>query len=143
MAIKDLLVHLDETPASKARLQAALTLGGACAAQRHRALPDRRAVPAGMGRPPPAGRAVREHLAHGEAEAEAVLASARAEAERHGTTLAIARASGPLDRLPQLLARHARYTDLTVVGQADLAGTGSTTPRWSRRRSWTAATPPW
>ena len=26
MAIKDLLVHLDETPASKARLQAALAL---------------------------------------------------------------------------------------------------------------------
>ena len=34
------------------------------------------------------------------------------------------RASGPLDRLPQLLARHARYTDLTIVGQADLAAHG-------------------
>ena len=32
--------------------------------------------------------------------------------------------SGPLDRLPQLLARHARCADLTVVGQADLAAHG-------------------
>ena len=33
MAIKDLLVRLDETPASMARLQAALTLAAACSAQ--------------------------------------------------------------------------------------------------------------
>ena len=39
-------------------------------------------------------------------------------------TLAVLRASGPLDRLPQLLARHARCTDLTIVGQADLAAHG-------------------
>ena len=59
-----------------------------------------------------------------EAEAEAVLAAARAEADRHGTALAVLRESGPLDRLPHLLARHARHTDLTVVGQADLAAHG-------------------
>ena len=37
-----------------------------------------------------------------------MLASARAEAERHGVSLAVLRASGSVDRLPQLLARHAR-----------------------------------
>ena len=67
---------------------------------------------------------LREHLAHAEAEAEAVLAAARAAAERHGASSTLMRASGPLDRLPALLARHARHTDLTVVGQPDLDGGG-------------------
>ena len=34
------------------------------------------------------------------------------------------RESGSLDRLPHLLARHARHTDLTIVGQPDLAAHG-------------------
>ena len=51
---------------------------------------------------------MREHLPHAEAEAESVLAAARAAAEGHGDELDLVRASGPLDRLPILLARHAR-----------------------------------
>jgi nucleotide-binding universal stress UspA family protein len=124
MAIKDLLVHLDETPASTTRLQAALSLASACGAQLTALYLIAEPFLPGMGGRHLPAELLREHLAHGEAEAEAVLASARAEAERHGTTLAVTRASGPLDRLPQLLARHARYTDLTVVGQADLAAHG-------------------
>jgi nucleotide-binding universal stress UspA family protein len=124
MALKDLLVHLDDTPASATRLQAALALAERCGAQVTALyLIAEPFLPGQSGRHLPA-ELLREHLAHGEAEAEAVLASARAEAERHGLPLTVIRASSPLDRLPQLLARHARYTDLTVVGQADLAAHG-------------------
>ena len=124
MAIKDLLVHLDETPASTARLQAALALAAACGAQVTALYLIAEPFLPGMGGRHLPAELLREHLAHAEAEAEAVLAAARAEAERHGATLAVLRASGPLDRLPQLLARHARCTDLTIVGQADLAAHG-------------------
>src|SRR4051812_47565617 len=124
MAIKDLLVHLDETPASATRLQATLTLATSCGAQVTALYLIAEPFLPGMGGRHLPAELLREHLAHGEAEAEAVLASARADAERHGTTLAVIRASGPLDRLPQLLARHARCTDLTIVGQADLAAHG-------------------
>lgn len=124
MAIKDLLVHLDETPASATRLQATLTLATSCGAQVTALYLIAEPFLPGMGGRHLPAELLREHLAHGEAEAEAVLASARADAERHGLTLAVIRASGPLDRLPQLLARHARCTDLTIVGQADLAAHG-------------------
>jgi nucleotide-binding universal stress UspA family protein len=124
MAIKDLLVHLDETPASATRLQATLTLATSCGAQVTALYLIAEPFLPGMGGRHLPAELLREHLAHGEAEAEAVLASASADAERHGTTLAVIRASGPLDRLPQLLARHARCTDLTIVGQADLAAHG-------------------
>jgi nucleotide-binding universal stress UspA family protein len=124
MAIKDLLVHLDETPASATRLQATLTLATSCGAQVTALYLIAEPFLPGMGGRHLPAELLREHLAHGEAEAEAVLASARADAERHGTTLAVIRASGPLDRLPQLLARHARCSDLTIVGQADLAAHG-------------------
>jgi nucleotide-binding universal stress UspA family protein len=124
MAIKDLLVHLDETPASATRLQATLTLATSCGAQVTALYLIAEPFLPGMGGRHLPAELLREHLAHGEAEAEAVLASAQADAERHGTTLAAIRASGPLDRLPQLLARHARCTDLTIVGQADLAAHG-------------------
>ena len=124
MAIKDLLVHLDETPASTARLQAALGLASACGAQISALYLVAEPFLPGMGGRHLPAELLREHLAHAEAEAEAVLAAARAAAERHGLTLAVLRAGGPLDRLPQLLARHARCTDLTIVGQADLAAHG-------------------
>ena len=124
MAIKDLLVHLDETPASERRLQAALALAAACGAQLSALYLIAEPFLPGMGGRHLPAELLREHLAHAEAEAEAVLAAATAAAERLGTTLAVLRASGPVDRLPQLLARHARCTDLTIVGQADLAAHG-------------------
>ena len=124
MAIKDLLVHLDETPASERRLQAALALAAACGAQLSALYLIAEPFLPGMGGRHLPAELLREHLAHAEGEAEAVLASARAETERQGVSLTVLRASGPLDRLPQLLARHARCTDLTIVGQADLAAHG-------------------
>ena len=84
MAIKDLLVHLDETPASERRLQAALALAAACDAQVTALYLIAEPFLPGMGGRHLPAELLREHLAHGEAEAEAMLASARAEAERHG-----------------------------------------------------------
>ena len=56
MAIKDLLVHLDQTPASTARLRGGAGAGGWLRRAGHRALPGRRAVHARHGRAPHAGR---------------------------------------------------------------------------------------
>jgi len=124
MAIKDLLVHLDETPASQARLQAGLALAARCEAQVTALYLIAEPFLPGMGGRHLPAELLREHLAHGEAEAETILAAARAEADRHGVNLAVLRGSGPVDRLPPLLARHARHSDLTLVGQPDLATHG-------------------
>ena len=129
MAIKDLLVHLDETPASQARLQAALALAARCEAQVTALYLIAEPFLPGMGGRHLPAELLREHLAHGEAEAEAILAAARAEADRHGVSLAVLRGSGPVDRLPQLLARHARHSDLTWWASPTSPRTGSTTPR--------------
>ena len=74
MAIKDLLVHLDETPASAARLQAALALAAACGAQVTALYLIAEPFLPGMGGRHLPAELLREHLAHAEAEAEAVLA---------------------------------------------------------------------
>ena len=95
MTIKDLLVHLDETPASERRLQAALALAAACGAQLSALYLIAEPFLPGMGGRHLPAELLREHLAHAEAEAEAVLAAATAAAERLGTTLAVLRASGP------------------------------------------------
>jgi nucleotide-binding universal stress UspA family protein len=117
--IRDLLVHLDHTPASPARLEAALALAAACGAQVTAlyllAEPFLRGV-AGLHAPI---EVIREHLAHAEAEAEAVFATARELAARRNLTLATRRETGSVDRLPMLLAREARASDLVVVGQPD------------------------
>ena len=78
MAIKDLLVHLDETPASAARLQAALALAAACGAQVTALYLIAEPFLPGMGGRHLPAELLREHLAHAEAEAEAVLAAAAA-----------------------------------------------------------------
>ena len=124
MAIKDLLVHLDETPASATRLQAALALAAACGAQVSALYLIAEPFLPGMGGRHLPAELLREHLAHAEAEAETLLVGARIEADRHGVALDIIRESGSLDRLPHLLARHSRYTALTIVGQPDLTAHG-------------------
>src|SRR3954451_4877431 len=108
MAIKDLLVHLDETPASATRLQATLTLATSCGAQVTALYLIAEPFLPGMGGRHLPAELLREHLVEGEAEAEAVLAPAGAAAERHGRILAVIRVSGPLYRLREHLARHAR-----------------------------------
>jgi nucleotide-binding universal stress UspA family protein len=120
MALKDLLVYLDQSPAPAAPLQAALILAQRLDAHLTAlhliAEPFLRGM---VGHHLPA-EVMREHLAHAEAEAEGILASARAAAGRHGVDLDAVRESGSLDKLPTLLARRARCTDLTVIGQPNL-----------------------
>jgi nucleotide-binding universal stress UspA family protein len=89
MAIKDLLVHLDETPASGARLQAALALAAPCRAHVTALYLVAEPFLPGMGGRHLPADLLREHMAHAEAEAEAVLAVARAEADRHGIAHAL------------------------------------------------------
>jgi nucleotide-binding universal stress UspA family protein len=124
MALKDLLVYLDQAPEAAARVEIALTLaerlGAHVTALQLIAEPFLRGA---IGHHLPA-ELMREHLAHAEAEAEAVLSSLRTIADRHGVAYDVVRKSGSLDKLPTLLARHARHTDLTVLGQPNLEAGG-------------------
>ena len=125
MAIKALLVHYDDTPSASGRLAASLALGEALGAQvTVLCLVAEPFMGALVGKHFPAGFA-RQHLAQLEEEADALLATARAEAERRGVPIAVRRETGALDRLPNLLARHARHADITLVGQADLETGGA------------------
>jgi nucleotide-binding universal stress UspA family protein len=119
MTIKDLLVHLDPSPAAQARLAAALALAERFGAQVTAlcliAEPFLRGV-AGLHAP---ADIVREHVAQAAAEATAVLAAAQAAAAQHQVRLRPLQETGSLDRLPALLARDARNSDLVLVGQPD------------------------
>ena len=122
MTIRDLLVHVDGAPAARARLEAALALaerfeGAHVTALYLIAEPFVRAS-GGAGLHVPEDL-LREHLAHADAEADAALAEAREAAERRGVAFEAWREVGRLDRLPTMLAHHARHADLTVVGQPD------------------------
>ena len=124
VTIRDLLVHVDHTPASDGRLAAALALAAGLGAHVTAlyliAEPFMRAMPSGMaGLHLPDGL-IRQHLAGVEQEANAILAAAQEAAARLNVALDPCRQTGRLDRLPTLLACHARHADLTVVGQPDL-----------------------
>ena len=119
MAMKDLLVHLDVTPASRGRLEAAMVLAEAFGAHVTalsliaepilRSMPSRH-LPADL---------VREYVAQAERDLDAVLAVATAGAKERGIHLTTRREIGPLDRLPHLLGLQGRHADLVVVGQPD------------------------
>ena len=125
MVIKDLLVHLDQTPVAQKRLDAALTLG-----QHFNAhvtalyLIAEPFVRGAVGYHLP-DEVAREHLRHAEAEAETVFAAAREAADSRGVVLETRLEAGGLDRLPIILARNARNADLVVVGEPDPANNGT------------------
>jgi nucleotide-binding universal stress UspA family protein len=125
MPIKRLLVHLEDSPGGRARLTAALDLAAALGAEVQAlclvAEPFMRAL---VGKHMPT-EFVREHVAALEAEADALLAGARAEADGRGVAVVARRDTGPLARLPVLLARQARHADLTLVGPAALDSGGT------------------
>ena len=116
MAISEILVHVDETPAAETRLGAALDL--AAAAKAHVSAlflvtePFMRAV---VGRQLPADF-VREHLATLEGEADTVLQGFGPLAAAKGVKLEVRRETAAPDHLPSVLARHGRRADLIVVG---------------------------
>ena len=124
MTIKDLLLHVDQGPTAQARVEATMALAdrfGASVKALH--LVAEPFMPGVAGHHMPED-VLREHLARVEAEAEPLLAFVREEAARRGAALALVCESGPLDRLPSLLARHARYADLTILGRPDLGAGG-------------------
>lgn len=125
MAIKRLLVHLEDSPGGRARLAASLDLAAATGAELQAlclvAEPFMRAL---VGKHLPA-EFIREQIKALEGEADAQLAAAGAEAERRGVVLVAQRDTGPLARLPVLLARQARHADLTLVGPATLDSGGT------------------
>ena len=117
MTIRDLLVQIDQTQAAQHRLEAGLNLaerfGAHLTALYLAAEPFMRSA-AGFHLP---ADLVREHLRQTEAEAEPVFTAAREAAERRGVMLDTRLETGPLDRLPVILARVARNADLIVVGE--------------------------
>jgi nucleotide-binding universal stress UspA family protein len=125
MTIRDLLVQIDQTQAARHRLEAGLKLaerfGAHLTALCLAAEPFMRSAP---GYHLPAD-VVREHLRHTEAEAESVFAAARQTAQQRGVELETRLETGPLDRLPAILARIARNTDLIVVGEPNPAESGT------------------
>lgn len=122
MTAKDLLVHVDQSPAARVRLATASALAGpagALAGARITALalvpePFMRAttsqIPAAL---------IREHLGQATAEADALLDALRAEAAAGGLDLATRRLAGSVQQLPALFAQAARAADLAIVGQPD------------------------
>ena len=108
MVIKDLLVHLDQTPVAQKRLDAALTLG-----QHFNAhvtalyLIAEPFVRGAVGYHLP-DEVAREHLRHAQAEADTVFTAAREAADSRGVVLETRLEAGALDRLPVILARTAR-----------------------------------
>jgi nucleotide-binding universal stress UspA family protein len=115
--MKDLLVYVDQSPATQTRLDVAFALaerfGAHVTALSLIAEPFVRStilhhVPTDV---------IRDHLAHAEAEADVIVAAARETAARRGVAFEQRRETGSLDRLPNLLACHARHADLTIVGQ--------------------------
>jgi nucleotide-binding universal stress UspA family protein len=122
--MKDLLVYLDQSPATPMRLEVAFALaerfGAHVSALSLIAEPFVRSTI--LHHVPP--EVIRAHVAQAEAEAEALVASAREAAARRGLSFEHRREAGSLDRLPNLLACHARHADLTIVGQPNLEDGG-------------------
>jgi nucleotide-binding universal stress UspA family protein len=118
MTIKDILAHVDGSPAARTRFDIALGLaapfGARVTALHLIAEPFMRGVSAHI-----PGDVVQEHVAHAEVAADAALAGLAAAAAERSVGFRALKESGSLDRLPHLLARDARNSDLVVVGQPD------------------------
>lgn len=119
MSLKDLLVHLDVSEASHARLEAALALARAFEAHLSAlCLVVEPYVPAVVGVNLPA-EILAQQREQAEAAAADVLARAAERARVEGISFEQRRETVMVDRLPDALARHARHADLTIVGQPD------------------------
>ena len=118
--MKDLLVYVDQSPATPIRLDVAFALaeqfGAHVTALSLIAEPFVRSTI--LHHVPP--EIIRDHLALAAAEAEVIVTTAQETAARRGVSFEHRRNTGSLDRLPNLLAGHARHADLTIVGQPNL-----------------------
>ena len=118
MTIKDILVHVDDGAPARARLDLALALAQPFGARVTALYLIAEPFMSGASRHAPAD-VIHEHLALADAAADKVLASMASDAELRGAAFRILKESGSLDRLPGLLARDARNSDLVIVGQPD------------------------
>lgn len=119
MAIKDILVQVDAGRASDARVDAALALADAWDA--HLAaltLAPEPYVPAAVGVNIPPD-VLEQQRQRAEEEANARLDRVDERAGRFGRPVERRHEIAAVDRLPAILARHARHADLCIVGQPD------------------------
>ena len=118
MQLADIMVHVDDSEVSRHRLDLALSLASQFGAQVVGivllAEPFLRGATAHI----PA-TFINEILVHAEEDTEGPLAGMRREADRRGVPFALRKEAGSLDRLPSLLARSVRNTDLVIIGQPD------------------------
>jgi nucleotide-binding universal stress UspA family protein len=118
MTIKDILVHVDASPAARGRFDLALGLAQPFGARVSALYLIAEPFMSGASSHAPA-EVIHEHLAQAGAAADKALAAFPAEAERRGVALRLLKESGSLDRMPTLLARDGRNSDLVIVGQPD------------------------
>ncbi len=119
MSLKDLLVQLDPSPATDARLGAALALARSFDAHLTAlCLVVEPYVPAVVGINLPA-EVLAQQREQAEGAAAAILERAAARAAAEGRALERRRETVMVDRLGEALARQARHADLTIVGQPD------------------------
>lgn len=119
MGYKDLLLHVDAGKALDGRCEAAVALAGACGAHLSAlALVPEPYLPPTLGVTLPA-EVMRQQVDAAKETARQLLDRVAALAGRNGVALETRIEVGPIDRLPQLLTRHARHADLTLVGQPD------------------------
>ncbi len=119
MPLRDLLVVLENSPASPLRLEAAVRLAKATSAHLTAlCLVPEPFLPPMLGAHIPADL-LTQQLAESERAADARLAAAIASAQQHGVQCGALRETDAADRLPAILARHARRADLTLIGQPD------------------------
>ncbi len=119
MAYKDLLVQVDQGPASDARVEAALSLADHFDAHLTAlCLLAEPYLPASVGTSIPA-EIVREQRERAEEEARRQLSRVDELAGRFGRPVERRFEIAPIDRMPPIFARHARHADLALVGQPD------------------------
>lgn len=117
MTFQDLLLHVDLSDASALRTDAAIALAAGheahltalcLLAQPYLPTVASVSVPA---------ETLGSQLRAAEDEAAELLARVRARAEAAGVRIELRREAAPIAQLPQVLATHARYADLAIVGQ--------------------------
>ena len=124
MVIKDLLVHLDQTPVAQKRLDAALTLGQPLTRMSRRSISSPslycggRLVTTCRTKSPANICATRSRSRYG-------IRRGPRGADSRGVVLETRLEAGGLDRLPIILARNARNADLVVVGEPDPENNGT------------------
>ncbi len=119
MALKDILVQVDRTKASQARVEAALALADASDAHLTAlCLLAEPYIPASVGVNLPA-ELLREQRSRAEEEARRILAAADEAAGRFARPIELRHEIAAVDRMPAIFTRHVRHADLAIVGQPD------------------------